>query len=88
MADKIEDNIPLRRYLNGSMQHKVRNANEHNGIDYDSKTQHIICHYDFKDENKIFELDLIELCHMNYIQLLHIMEITLLARKIVSIASK
>lgn len=88
MADKIEDNIPLRRYLNGSMQHKVRNANEHNGIDYDSKTQHIICHYDFKDENKIFELDLIELCHMNYIQLLHIMEITLLARKIVSKASK
>lgn len=83
MIEHLENYVTINSFLDGALNNKVRNAAEHEGIRYDATNQHITCHYDTKDDSKVYELSLIALCKMCYIQLLHIIEITLLARKIV-----
>lgn len=87
MIEHVENYTNVNDYLDGSLNNKVRNAAEHEGISYDVTNQHIVCYYDPNDETKVYNLSLIALCRMCYIQLLHIIEITLLARKIVEKAA-
>ena len=83
MIEHLENYTTINDYLGGSLNNKVRNAAGHEGIRYNATNQHITCHYDPNDDSKVYELSLIALCRMCYVQLLHIIEITLLARKIV-----
>jgi hypothetical protein len=83
MIEHLENYATIYGFLDGSLNNKVRNAAEHEGIRYDVSNQHVVCHYDSNDDSKVYELNLIALCRMCYIQLLHIIEITLLARKII-----
>ena len=88
MEEKLQDYNSVDNYLFGSMEHKLRNAGIHNGVKYEALTQNIECHYDLQNENKIYNTRLIEVCYKSYIQLLHILEITLLTYLIVKKTKK
>ena len=85
MLKHIENYTSIYDYLDGTMNNRVRNASSHgdSGIDYDPLTQTVKCYFDDSDRDKHYDTTLIEICRMSYVQLLHIMEATLLARKIV-----
>lgn len=84
MLEHLENDATVSCYLDGVMNNKIRNAASHSGgIEYDVMTQEVICHYDAKDDAKVYCTSLIEICHLSYLMLLHIMEITLMARTIV-----
>lgn len=85
MLEHVEDYTTIYDYLDGAMNNKVRNAASHgdSGIEYDPLTQKIKCYYDDSDKDKHYDTTLMTICRMCYIQLLHIMESTFLARKIV-----
>ncbi len=71
-------------YLDGTMNNKIRNAASHGGgINYDATTQHIECYYDATDSSKVYETTLISVCRLCHVLILHLIETTLLARKIV-----
>ena len=70
-------------YLNGAMNNKIRNASTHNSISYDPITQEVLCYYNPADQSKVYNTTLMEICWLCYLQLLHIIDATLLARKIV-----
>lgn len=84
MEDKLSDCQDIMKWIGNTMNNKVRNAASHDGIEYDSETQTLSCHYDPADKDKVYKLQLIELCDMVYMQLLHIMEITIFAYTIVT----
>ena len=84
MIEVLEGNGAFMDYLDGSMNNKIRNAASHSGgIDYDSTTQHIKCHYDATDDSKVYETTLMSVCRLCHVLILHLIETTLLARKIV-----
>lgn len=85
MLKHIENYTSIYDYLDGTMNNRVRNASSHgdSGIDYDPLTQTVKCYFDDSDRDKHYDTTLIEICRMSYVQLLHIMEVTLLAWKIV-----
>lgn len=84
MIEVLEGNGAFMDYLDGSMNNKIRNAASHSGgIDYDPTTQHIECHYDATDDNKVYETTLMSVCRLCHVLILHLIETTLLARKIV-----
>lgn len=82
MEEKLADYVSVNKYLGGSMERRLRNAGSHNGIAYDPMTQVLECYYDIKDNNKVFNIRLIDVCYKTHIQLLHIIEMALLAYKI------
>lgn len=84
MEDKLSDCQDIMKWIGNTMNNKVRNAASHDGIEYDSEAQTLSCHYDPADKDKVYKLQLIELCDMVYMQLLHIMEITIFAYTIVT----
>ena len=84
MENKLSDYQNIMGWIGNTMNNKVRNAASHDGVEYNSETQMLNCHYDQTDRNKVYKLQLIELCDMVYMQLLHIMEITILAYTIVT----
>ena len=83
MVEHIENYATIASYLNGAMNNKVRNASTHNNITYDPNTQKVLCYYNPADLSKVFNTTLMEICWLCYLQLLHIIDATLLARKIV-----
>lgn len=83
MINQLSDYSTITNYLNGAMNNRVRNAASHDGIEYDASNQQAHCHFDATDKTKVFETNLISISRMCYLQLLHIMEATMLARKIV-----
>ena len=85
MLEHVEDYTTIYNYLDGAMNNKVRNAVSHGegGMEYVALTQEVKCYYDDSDRSKHYDTSLIAICKMCYVQLLHIMEVTLLARKIV-----
>ena len=84
MIEHVEGNASFMNYLDGSMNNKIRNAASHSGgIDYDVLTQHIVCYYDATDDSKTFETTLMSVCRLCHVLILHLLEATLLARKIV-----
>lgn len=84
MIEHLEGNIPFMNYLYGSLNNKIRNAASHSGgIYYDVQTQHIECYYDATDDCKVYETTLMSVCRLCHVLLLHLLEVTLLARKIV-----
>jgi len=85
MLEHVEDYTTIYNYLDGAMNNKVRNAASHGegGMEYVALTQEVKCYYDDSDRSKHYDTSLIAICKMCYVQLLHIMEVTLLARKIV-----
>lgn len=84
MENKLSDYQNIMGWIGNTMNNKVRNAASHDGVEYNSETQTLNCNYDQTDRNKVYKLQLIELCDMVYMQLLHIMEITILAYTIVT----
>ena len=84
MENKLSDYQDIMRWIGNTMNNKVRNAASHDGVEYNSETQTLNCHYDPTDKNKVYKLQLIELCDMVYMQLLHIMEISILSYTIVT----
>lgn len=88
MEEKLMDYGTINNYLLGSMERRLRNASIHKGIEYDPMTQEMECHFDIKNNNKVYKIRLIEVCHKTYIQLLHIIEIELLAYEILKKAKK
>ena len=84
MENKLSDYQNIMGWIGNTMNNKVRNAASYDGVEYNSETQMLNCHYDQTDRNKVYKLQLIELCDMVYMQLLHIMEITILAYTIVT----
>lgn len=83
MVNQLSDHTTISNYLDDAMNNRVRNAASHDGIEYDASNQQVHCHYDATDKTKVFETNLISISRMCYLQLLHIIEVTLLARKIV-----
>lgn len=84
MIEVLEGNGAFMDYMDGSMNNKIRNAASHSGgVDYNPITQHIECHYDAKDDNKLYETTLMSVCRFCHVLILHLIETTLLARQIV-----
>lgn len=84
MIEVLEENGAFIDYLDGSMNNKIRNAASHSGgIDYNPMTQHIKCYYDATDDSKVYETTLMSVCRLCHVLILHLIETTLLARKIV-----
>lgn len=84
MIEVLEGNGAIMDYMDGSMNNKIRNAASHSGgVDYNPITQHIECHYDAKDDNKVYETTLMSVCRFCHVLILHLIETTLLARQIV-----
>ena len=84
MIEVLEGNGAFMGYMDGSMNNKIRNAASHSGgVDYDPITQHIDCHYDATNDSKIYETTLMSICRLCHVLILHLIETTLLARKIV-----
>lgn len=84
MIEVLEGNGAFMDYMDGSMNNKIRNAASHSGgVDYNPITQHIECHYDAKDDNKVYETTLMSVCRLCHVLILHLIETTLLARQIV-----
>lgn len=83
MIEVLEGNGDFMDYLGGSMNNKIRNAANHNGVKYDPITQHIECHYDATDDSKVYETTLMSICRLCHILTLHLIETTSLARQIV-----
>lgn len=83
MVEHIENYTTVANYLNGAMNNKIRNASIHHNISYDPSTQEVLCYYNPADLSKVYNTTLMEICWLSYLQLLHIMDATLLARKIV-----
>lgn len=83
MVEHIENYVTIANYLNDAMNNKIRNASTHKNITYDPSTQEVLCYYDPADQSKVYNTTLMEICWLCYLQLLHIIDVTLLARKIV-----
>lgn len=84
MIEVLEGNGAFMDYMDGSMNNKIRNAASHSGgVDYNPITQHIECHYDTKDDNKVYETTLMSVCRFCHVLILHLIETILLARQIV-----
>lgn len=84
MIEVLEGNGAFKDYMDGSMNNKIRNAASHSGgVDYNPITQHIECHYDTKDDNKVYETTLMSVCRFCHVLILHLIETILLARQIV-----
>lgn len=85
MLEHLSNYTSINKYLDGSINNKIRNAASHGegGVDYDPETQQLRCYYDDSDRAKYYDTSLMAVCRICYIQLLHIMETTLLARSIV-----
>ena len=65
------------QYFKGSLDSKIRNSETHDDWEFDSETQ--ICRYEDQDNREVkIELPLMDVAFMTYIQLLHIMEITII----------
>ena len=88
MEEKLVDYETINNYLLGSMERRLRNASIHKGIEYNPMTQEMECQFDIKNDDKVYNIRLIEVCHKTYIQLLHIIEIALLAYEILKKAKK
>lgn len=85
MLEHLIDYTTIYNYLDGTMNNKVRNAASHGegGMEYVALTQEVKCYFDDSDRSKHYDTSLIAICRMCYVQLLHIIEVTLLSRKIV-----
>ncbi len=84
MIEHLEHNTSFINYLDSSMNNKIRNAASHSGgIDYNVMTQQIGCYYDSTDDSKVYDTNLMTVCRLCHVLILHIIEATLLARKIV-----
>lgn len=83
MVEHLENYATITEYLDGSMNNKIRNAASHDGIKYDAETQQVHCYYDATDGSKVYDTNLMGICMLCYVQLLHIMEVTMLTRKLV-----
>lgn len=88
MEEKLKDYETINNYLKGSMERRLRNASIHNGLKYDPMTQTIKCYYDINNNDKIYNIRLIEVCYKTYIQLLHIIEIAMLTYEIIKKTKK
>lgn len=85
MLEHLENYSTVYDYLDEAMNNKIRNAASHGegGIEYNPLTQEVKCFYDDSNKSKHYDTTLIAICRMCFVQLLHIMEATLLARKII-----
>ncbi len=84
MIEHLKGNDVFMNYLDGSMNNKIRNAASHSGgIYYYVMTQHIECYYDAADDSKVYETTLMSVCRLCHVLILHLIETTQLARKIV-----
>ncbi len=85
MLEHLNGYATITGYLDGALNNKVRNAASHGdgGIGFDGKTQKMTFYYDDLDRTKHYDTSLIDICRMCYLQLLHIIEATMLARRIV-----
>lgn len=83
MVEHVAKNAAIIGYLDGAMNNKVRNASIHDSITYDSSTQEVLCYYNLADQSKVYGTNLMEICRLCYVQLLHVFDATLLARIIV-----
>lgn len=84
MVEHLEGDVTFMDYLDGSMNNKIRNAASHGGgIHYDAQTQHMECHYDATDHSKVYNTTLMSVCRLCHVLILHLLETTFLARKIV-----
>jgi hypothetical protein len=83
MVEHIENYTTIANYLNDAMNNKIRNASTHKNITYDLSTQEVLCYYDPADQSKVYNTTLMEICWLCYLQLMHIIDATLFARKIV-----
>lgn len=84
MIEHVENYSTVTDYLDGAINNKVRNASIHNSITYDSRTQEVKCYYNPADQTKVYETTLMEICRLCYVQLLHLMEATMLSKEIVT----
>ena len=83
MLEHVNNNVTIVDYLDGAMNNKVRNASSHDSMTYDSSTQEVHCYYNPSDYTNEYVTTLLDICRLCYVQMLHIIEATLLARKIV-----
>lgn len=83
MIEEIKEHKSINSYIGTMMNNKIRNAASHSGIKYFPENQKIECYYNPNDPTKVFDTTLMEVSYLSYVQLLHIMEITIVSREIV-----
>ena len=85
MIEQLEDYNSINAFLDSTINNKVRNAASHGkgGVKYDALTQKVKCYYDDKDQAKVYETTLIDICRLCHVQMLHIIEAIVLAHRIV-----
>ena len=72
----MKDDI-YSQYFKGSLDSKIRNSETHDDCEFEPETQ--TCRYEDQDNGGVkIELPLMDVAFMTYIQLLHIMEITII----------
>lgn len=77
----IQKNEMLRNYFLGTLKNTIRNSETHDDSDFDSENQ--ICRFvDLNNTNNITEIPLMDVAFKAYIQLIHIMEISLVVNSI------
>lgn len=77
----LRNNDVLKNYFNGSLDNTIRNSETHEDSDFDAQNQ--TCRYvDLNNGNRVTEIPLMDVAFMTYIQLLHIMEISIVVNTI------
>lgn len=80
--DKLVDEIDIMDYLCGGLDNRVRNGYGHQKDKYKPNSQLIEFYYKSNDDTNHFDLMLIDVCYMTFINTLHIMEATTLIHEL------
>ena len=80
--NEIETYPTLKEYFEYVFENKIRNGNGHRGIQYDVHTQTISFHHNANNPEAIHKERLIDVCLRVYLQMMRIIEITLILNEI------
>lgn len=82
--EKLQDYTLVAEYLAGCYNTHVRNALAHNNVEIDPLTQIVEYYYRMNDNETHDDYMLIDVCHMSFINVLHLQELYLVVHKIKS----
>lgn len=77
MMDKIADYPQILSFLCGGINTNIRNGIAHNRFDINRNTQNIIYYPRANDNTYHYDIQLIDMCYLTIINLLHVMEFNL-----------
>lgn len=80
--DKLQDYPEIVKYLAGGFNTKIRNGIGHQRWRLVNDTQNVQFYYKQNNLDEHYDVQLVDLCYLNVINLLHIMEFVLLIEKL------